>query len=466
MRQNSTSGRTPRPSESQTNLYAPSDGYRKSGDDGESSRGIAHSNSSASGELRKTKSSLNLFSKLKRRPSKAHLRNDSEDSEHPSLRPPIPPLPEQKTGSFLNPGPPPETSNGLWDKVLKGPMNVDAMNGIIDFSIASAGPNGFASSSSPPSALDSSLSSSDHNFRSPNLHSNFLLPSEFSDPFSTTPVHEKRKGILPSNGDFRKVSPKTLLPPYGLDGANHSSPATLVGPGSPTWVPPESWAVEKTNDDPYNPSGIPELSEGPDSGSDDNIHSIPASLVNGRRRTIGYDIPKSRKGKRPNTAEHRIAFKVKQPPPGFPYRMKIYRQDNSYHVVAITLQSTVQELNAKLARKLLSADDRVQHNLYLKERGQGMLLRLFFCFGVIFFFFLFPAERILGQHESPAAIVKLRMEQAGYDFEDGAHLLGIESLGILARFLYKSQLLAGVCVTPRFELSSTLTILLGRSNIL
>lgn len=55
---------------------------------------------------------------------------------------------------------------------------------------------------------------------------------------------------------------------------------------------------------------------------------------------------------------------------------------------------------------------------------------------------------MLGQHESPAAIVKLRMEQAGYDFEDGAHLLGIESLGILVRFLYKSQLLAGVCLLP------------------
>lgn len=57
-------------------------------------------------------------------------------------------------------------------------------------------------------------------------------------------------------------------------------------------------------------------------------------------------------------------------------------------------------------------------------------------------------ERMLGQHESPAAIVKLRMEQAGYDFEDGVHLLGIESLGILARFLYKSQLLAWVCLLP------------------
>ena len=71
---------------------------------------------------------------------------------------------------------------------------------------------------------------------------------------------------------------------------------------------------------------------------------------------------------------------------------------------------------------------------------------------------------MLGQHESPAAIVKLRMEQAGYDFEDGTHLLGIESLGILARFLYKSQLLAGVCLTL-FWLLFTLIILLGRPNI-
>jgi adenylate cyclase len=189
--------------------------------------------------------------------------------------------------------------------------------------------------------------------------------------------------------------------------------------------------VEKTNDDPYNPSGHPELSEAPDSGSDDNLHNNPSSLVNGRRRTK-------------KTVEHRITFKVKQPPPDFSYRMKIYRQDNSYHVVAIKLRSTVSELNARLARKLLSADDRVQYNLYLKERGQGTFQAVS-CFGLVAHFIF--TERMLGQHESPAAIVKLRMEQAGYDFEDGTHLLGIESLGILARFLYKSQLLAGVCLT-------------------
>ena len=52
---------------------------------------------------------------------------------------------------------------------------------------------------------------------------------------------------------------------------------------------------------------------------------------------------------------------------------------------------------------------------------------------------------MLGQSERPADIIKLRMKQAGYDAEDGAHLLGIESLGILLKIVYKSQLLAGVC---------------------
>ena len=255
------------------------------------------------------------------------------------------------------PTPPPEADKLIysWDKEIKGPMDVDVMNGIIDLSLATAG--------TPNSGFDSQ-SFSDHSFHSPKI----LLSSEFSNPFSSTPVQEKRKAIVPSNGDYSKVSPKTVSPTYGL-----ISPFTddKSGPGTPTWSAPESWAVKKTIDDPYNPSGNPDLSEALDSGSDDNLYNIPSSLVNGRRRTMGYDVPKSRKGKQPNGVEHRITFKVKQPPPDFSYRMKIYRQDNSYHVVAIKLRSTVSELNARLARKLLSADDRVQYNLYLKERGQG-----------------------------------------------------------------------------------------------
>jgi adenylate cyclase len=58
--------------------------------------------------------------------------------------------------------------------------------------------------------------------------------------------------------------------------------------------------------------------------------------------------------------------------------------------------------------------------------------------------YFFLTERILNLNERPADIIKLRMKQAGYDTDDGAHLLGIESLSILLKFVYKSQLLAGV----------------------
>lgn len=56
-------------------------------------------------------------------------------------------------------------------------------------------------------------------------------------------------------------------------------------------------------------------------------------------------------------------------------------------------------------------------------------------------------ERVLGPNEKPAAIVKLRMEQAGYTVEDGNHLMGPENLAILLRFVYKDQLLAGVRIS-------------------
>ncbi|KAF8149409.1 hypothetical protein B0H34DRAFT_802408 [Crassisporium funariophilum] len=448
LRQGSTTSllRSPRPSasESTSTLYAPS-ANRRSADDGESFRTIAYSSSSInSSELRKAKSGLFSSLKLKRSTSKANLAADPDDSVHPSLRPPVPAMPEQRHGplfpsipstssvaltipisakqekrskikkksasSKLPPSPPPK-GDSPWQVEYTGPLNLEAMDGIVDFNIVSAGTtgsvNGVRESNSPDSAFGSSSQSlSGHSF---NGHHNFLSPSEFSDPFSMTSPQDKRKAV-----DYRKVSPKTMLPPHGLTSINH-----VAGPipSSPTvfdaWVPPESWAVENRNDDMYNP----ELSETQDSGSDENAHCLP----NGRRRAGSEMYDSSRKRKQSAGPDMQMSLKTKQPPPGFRYKMRIYLQDNTYHVVALTLDSSVSILNSRLNKKLLP-DNHVQHNLYLKERGQ---------------------ERILGQNECPAAIIKLRMEQAGYDFEDGAHLLGTESLGILARFLYKSQLLAG-----------------------
>lgn len=50
-------------------------------------------------------------------------------------------------------------------------------------------------------------------------------------------------------------------------------------------------------------------------------------------------------------------------------------------------------------------------------------------------------ERVLAQTERPAGIVRRRLEQAGYDPQDGLELLGGEGLSFLLKFVYKSQLL-------------------------
>ena len=51
---------------------------------------------------------------------------------------------------------------------------------------------------------------------------------------------------------------------------------------------------------------------------------------------------------------------------------------------------------------------------------------------------------MLGPNEKPAAILKLRMEQAGYTVEDGTYLINADNLHILLRFVYKPEVLAGV----------------------
>jgi adenylate cyclase len=53
--------------------------------------------------------------------------------------------------------------------------------------------------------------------------------------------------------------------------------------------------------------------------------------------------------------------------------MKIYRQNNAYHVIAIDPESTVANLMARLNKKMLLEEDNAQYNLYLKEQGRGEL---------------------------------------------------------------------------------------------
>ena len=396
LRQNSTSslrngGLSNRPSESQISLHVQvPDSKRRSADDSESSRGLVYSGSSSnSAELRKQKSSLFSFSRLKTRQSKTHLRSGSDDSEHPSLRPPVPPLPEpvvfngvpspsmstpsvtlkkekrdkgkKKASQPTVPQSSPPKSNG---QEFTGDLNLDSMDGIVDFNIASSG----LSTSNPkdsgsPSGLDSYSDSS--------FNHHFLPPSEFSDPFSPTSLQDKRKAIIPQ-GDYRKVSPKTMLPPHRVNGPPLGDPSTdssSTGPGSPTWVPPESWAVEKGAEDPYN---NPELSEPHESCSEGEGSK--------RRAVEDRSTRNSRRVRHPNsasftsvvsTASRSSRATIRQNPPGYTFKMKIFRQNSTYHVIAIDPDSTVANLMTRLNKKMLLEEDNAQYNLYLKEQGRG-----------------------------------------------------------------------------------------------
>ncbi|KAF8233382.1 L domain-like protein [Tricholoma matsutake] len=100
-------------------------------------------------------------------------------------------------------------------------------------------------------------------------------------------------------------------------------------------------------------------------------------------------------------------------------RIRIYRANNAFHLVTIGPHVSVASLTPALNEKLLQGKDVETHRLYLKERGR---------------------ERILGQTERPADIVRRRVEQAGYDQSDAAELLNGD-LSFILKFVYKSQLL-------------------------
>jgi adenylate cyclase len=508
LRQNSSSsvyrsngGSSIRSSETQITLTVP-ERKRRSADDSESSRGLFYSGSSTnSGEMHKSKSSYNLFSKLKSRPSKTHLRSESEDSEHPShpsLRPPIPPIPQQRypnplfssissnsstptivsipssvtskgkrdkgkkrLGSKMPPPPPAKDASiasqdslDLASKMGVVDFSPDQLEGIVDFSIAAGGlyssssaSHGFAGMrdpNSPSSGFDSAQSHSDH---STYPHQYFLPQTEFSDPFSSTSPQDKRKGMISSPEPWKPL-PKypNPPPPHGFLHAQATSPTD--GPGSPSWAAPDSWAVDKGTGDYYT---IPELSEGYNSDSDDG-NATMGPLSNGAGKSRTEDRPRRRARNVGSVSLSSMASSSalgtgtlsrlrSQPPPGATYRMRMYTPNSAYHVIAIDLDITVAGLTAKLSKKMpQTKNGRVY--LYLKEQGRGVTR--YSIFPAMDLLKILPIERILGPHERPAAIVKLRMEQAGYDYEDGQHLLGIENLNILLKFVYKAQLLAGV----------------------
>ncbi|KAJ6616665.1 hypothetical protein B0H10DRAFT_1948982 [Mycena sp. CBHHK59/15] len=394
---------------------------------------------SPSPELRKSKSSM--FSSLRKKVSKRNLRTGSgtlDESEHPSLRPP--PLNGSSLVSFLPiPSPPPtprfkrpKKKPSQQDDVppvptleppdageqeIKLDTNFDEMDGIIDRAILSNGGN----DASSPSDFGSSLSHSHSD------SSQFASPLKFNNPFP--PGGQLQSGFYQPRKPSRKVSPNTIVPlPEPPAASSTASGSEAAGFPAEGWTAPESWSVAVK--DGKDPGGEAEYSSSEESAGGGGKHRASVALAPPAHPAQGAPHLPNGNDALGNGAAHMHAHAkdtkrmgVKKTTPQHKIRIRIYKADNTYHVVSVSTNVTVAALTPRLDMKLPVGEEREMHQLYLKERGR---------------------ERILAQTERPADIVRRRLEQAGYDEVDGQDLLGgagMSGLSFLLKFVYKSQFL-------------------------
>ncbi|KAJ6526967.1 adenylate cyclase [Mycena vulgaris] len=395
---------------------------------------------SPSPQLRKTKSSM--FSSLRKKVSRRDIHagtGTTDESEHPSLRPP--PLNSSSLVSFLPiPSPPPtprfkrpKKKASQQDDVppvpsveppdhgeqeIKLDTNFDEMDGIIDPLILSNGGNDASSPS------DDFASSKSHSHSDSSQFGSLGSPLTFNNPF---PPGGQLQSVFyqPPRKPSRKVSPNTIVPLPEPPTAPTAAPA--AGTPAEGWTAPESWSVAVK--DGKDPVGEAESSSDESTGGTGRhrvsvVLATPAhaaSAAPGRAgvpRTNGMSAMQlsakeeaaaqaKRAGAKRAAGQHKI-------------RIRIYKADNTYHVVSVSTNVTVAALTPKLDMKLPVGEEREMHQLYLKERGR---------------------ERILAQTERPADIVRRRLEQAGYAESDGHDLLGGAGLSFLLKFVYKSLFL-------------------------
>lgn len=226
--------------------------------------------------------------------------------------------------------------------------DLDRMEGIIDLTILPQ--QNIGTDTSSPSSM---FGSSDHSTGiSSDVSTSLNHPPHsapggsqqpaftFNNPF--VPASSSKRKLGTSLFDGRKISPKTR-PPIPQNIALQDIPAPDAD--SPSWTAPESWAVEKEGEDPADGAAY--------SSSDESVNKAPHSTRKKRRRTTFV-----RELRAKGSGSH--LFKI-----------RIYRANNTYHVVSIDLSVTVAELTPVLNKKLLLDPEAEVHRLYLKERGRG-----------------------------------------------------------------------------------------------
>jgi hypothetical protein len=132
------------------------------------------------------------------------------------------------------------------------------------------------------------------------------------------------------------------------------TPTERVESSAASWEAPQSWAVEKDGEDP---------AESPD-------YSSSEESAMGRPTSMAHHGPKKHKSHRTSTRPKPPPKTAKQFLNNKPFKVRIYRANNTYHVASIGLSVTVADLTPVLNSKLVDSE-RETHRLYLKERGRG-----------------------------------------------------------------------------------------------
>jgi adenylate cyclase len=326
-----------------------------------------------------------MFDALRKKVSKRNLRSGSgntDESEHPSLRPP--PLNGASLVSFLPIPSPPQTPRFKRQKKkpsqpdeapplptteppdpgeqeIKLDTNFDEMDGIIDIKILSNGGN---DASSPSSGFASSMSHSHSD------SSQFGSPLKFNNPFA--PEAQLQSGFYPPRKSSRKVSPNTIEPP-----PEPPTAPTVVGPvHTESWTAPESWSVAFK--DGNDPGGAADSDSDESVGGTRHRASVVPAPGHHAHGSHGRALAPRANGMTPaqlSAKEDVVALAkragAKRAVPQHKIRIRIYKADNTYHVVSVPTNVTVAALTPKLDQKLPVGEEREMHQLYLKERGRG-----------------------------------------------------------------------------------------------
>ncbi|KZV72866.1 L domain-like protein [Peniophora sp. CONT] len=230
---------------------------------------------------------------------------------------------------------------------------------------------------------------------------------------NTTRLHTGSSGRLTTSSSHHGEPPSTQHQPALVPDALLAEPQNAMG-----WKAPDSWVTDKDGHiEPESGGSEDEFVVGSSLHSNSNGNGN-GSVLGSPHESVGGNAGRS--GRRPGSAGGERG-KRKSKPVGMAYKLKVHigSSSNDFRVLSLGLATPTHSVCRFLAKELLGRPDD-SYRLYLKERGR---------------------ERILGNSERPADIVRRRLEQAGYTPADGLEVLGGESLSFLLKFVYKSNVL-------------------------